>query len=130
MLNACSHLSRSDLDVEIVPLVRYLQDLWPRESVDPQSVSVDEKATTAHAQHDSHALRVLHTHIRTFVSEEVLSKRHVQHFLVFWVFSILGILPTLRPDPHTHTHTQVQTLLRVHYSGVRSVQVKPEQGNH
>lgn len=56
-----SHLSRPDLDVEVVPLVGDLEDLWPGEPVDPQPVSVDQQAAAAHAQHDGHALRVLHT---------------------------------------------------------------------
>ena len=59
------HLSRSDLDVEVVSFVGDLQDLWPGESVDPQSVSVDQQTATAHAQHDGHALRVLYTHTHT-----------------------------------------------------------------
>lgn len=56
-----SHLSRADLDVEVVPFVGDLQDLGPGEPVDPESVSVDQQAAAAHAQHDGHALRVLHT---------------------------------------------------------------------
>lgn len=59
--SSVSHLSRSDLDVEVVPLVGDLEDLWPREPVDPEPVSVDQQATTAHSQHDGHTLRVLHT---------------------------------------------------------------------
>lgn len=55
------HLCGADLDVEIVPFVGDLQDLWPGKAVDPQSVSVDQQAATAHAQHDGHALRVLRT---------------------------------------------------------------------
>lgn len=56
-----SHLSRSDLDVEVVPLVGDLEDLRPGEPVDPEPVSVDQQPAAAHAQHDGHALRVLHT---------------------------------------------------------------------
>lgn len=55
------HLSGSDLNVEVVPFVGDLQDLWPGEPVDPQPVSVDQQAAAAHAQHDGHALRVLRT---------------------------------------------------------------------
>lgn len=51
-----SHLSWTDLDVEVVPLVGDFQDLWPREPVDPQTVSVDQQAAAAHTQCDSHAL--------------------------------------------------------------------------
>lgn len=51
-----SHLSRSDLDVEVVPLVGDLEDLWPGEPVDPEPVSVDQQATAAHPQHDGHTL--------------------------------------------------------------------------
>lgn len=60
-----SHLTRTNFDVEVVPLVGYLEDLRPRESVDPQPVSVDEQATCTDAQHDLHTLRILqttHTH--------------------------------------------------------------------
>lgn len=56
-----SHLSRPDLNVEVVPFVGDLQDLWPGEPVDPQSIPVDQQAAAAHAQHNGHALRVLHT---------------------------------------------------------------------
>lgn len=63
-----SHLSRPDLDVEVVPLVGDLEDLWPGEPVDPESVSVDQQTAAAHAQHDGHSLRVLHTTQRSLVS--------------------------------------------------------------
>lgn len=36
------HLSRTDLNVEVVPFVGDLQDLWPWEPVDPQSVSINQ----------------------------------------------------------------------------------------
>lgn len=51
-----SHLSWSDFNVKVVPFVRNLDNLWPGESIDPQSVSVHQKAATAHAQHNGHAL--------------------------------------------------------------------------
>lgn len=38
------HLSRSDFDVEVIPLVRDLEDFGPSKPVDAQSVSVDEEA--------------------------------------------------------------------------------------
>lgn len=69
------HLSRSDLNVEVVPFVGDLQDLWPGEPVDPQSVSVDQQAAAAHAQHDGHALRVLHTTQRDWL-DAVVVPRH------------------------------------------------------
>lgn len=65
---ALSHLSGSDLDVEVVPFVGDLEDLWPREPVDPEPVPVDQQTTTAHAQHNGHTLRVLHTTQRSLIS--------------------------------------------------------------
>ena len=47
------------LDVEAVPLVGDLDDLGPRESVDPEPVPVDEDSRGADAEHDVHVLRVL-----------------------------------------------------------------------
>lgn len=67
---AVSHLSGSDLDVEVVPLVGDLEDLWPREPVDPEPVSVDQQTTAAHAQHDGHTLRVLHTTQPSLISRQ------------------------------------------------------------
>lgn len=43
-LHPGTHLSGSDLDVEVVPLVGDLEDFGPGESVDAQSVSVDQEA--------------------------------------------------------------------------------------
>lgn len=60
-----SHLARPDFDVEVVPLVRDLEDLRPCKSVDPQPVSVDEQATRTNSQHDLYTLRVLATHTHT-----------------------------------------------------------------
>lgn len=42
------HLSRTYLDIKVVPLVRYLEDFGPGKSIDAQSVSVDEKAAATH----------------------------------------------------------------------------------
>ena len=41
-----SYLSWSDFDIKMVPLVGDLQYLWPRKSVDAESVSVDQKSTS------------------------------------------------------------------------------------
>lgn len=54
-----SHLARTNFDVEVVPLVRDLEDFRPCKPVDPQPVSVDEQATCTNSQHDLHTLRVL-----------------------------------------------------------------------
>lgn len=54
-----THLSWSDLNVEVVPLVRNLEDLGPSEAVDPEPVFVNQEPVGAHAQHDVHAIRVL-----------------------------------------------------------------------
>ena len=59
VLAAISYLSRSNLDVEVVSLVRNLEDLWPRETVDPQSIAVDEQSARTHAKHDLKVLRIL-----------------------------------------------------------------------
>lgn len=45
-------LSWADLDVEVAPLIRYLQDLGPGEAVNSQAVTVDQQAIGANAQHD------------------------------------------------------------------------------
>lgn len=42
------HLSRAYLDVEVVPLVGYLEDFGPGETIYAQSVPVDEKAAATH----------------------------------------------------------------------------------
>lgn len=72
--------TRSDLKVEVVTLVRNLQDLGPREPIDPQSIKekthelvihhhiisishslvpVDQQSSGADTQHDINALRIL-----------------------------------------------------------------------
>ena len=43
-----AHLSRSDLDVEVVPLVGDLEDLGPSKAVYPEPVPVDEQSVGAH----------------------------------------------------------------------------------
>lgn len=45
-------LSWADLDVEVAPLVRDLQNLGPGEAVNPQAVAVDQQAVGTDAQHD------------------------------------------------------------------------------
>lgn len=77
-----SHLSRSYLNVEIVPFVGDLQNLWPGESVDPESVSIDQQATAAHTQHDGHTLWVLHIH--TVINGTVFPNRHHSVVVFFW----------------------------------------------
>lgn len=57
-----AHLSGSNFDVKVVSLVWNLQDLRPRESIDPKSVPVDEQTATAHTQHDGYTLGVLRRH--------------------------------------------------------------------
>lgn len=42
------HLSGAYLDIEVVPLVGYLEDFGPGESIYAQSVSVYEKAAATH----------------------------------------------------------------------------------
>lgn len=53
------HLSRSNFDVEVIPLVGDLEDFGPSEPVDAQTVAVDEEARGTHSQHDLHPLRIL-----------------------------------------------------------------------
>lgn len=45
------YLSWADLDVEVASLIGDLEDFWPGESIDPQSVSVDEQTVGAHTEH-------------------------------------------------------------------------------
>lgn len=45
------YLSWADLDVEVASLVGDLEDFWPGESIDPETVSVDEQTVGAHAKH-------------------------------------------------------------------------------
>lgn len=47
-----TYLSWADLDVEVAPLIRDLQDLGPGEAVNPQAVAVDQQAIGTNAQHD------------------------------------------------------------------------------
>lgn len=47
----CIYFSWADLDIEVAPLVGDLEDFWPGEAVDPQTVSVDQQAIGAHTQH-------------------------------------------------------------------------------
>lgn len=54
-----AHLSGTDLDIEVTPLVRDLEDLGPGKAVDPQPITVDEQAIGTDAKHDVDALRVL-----------------------------------------------------------------------
>lgn len=51
-----TNLSRSDLDVEVVPLVRNLEDFGPSKTVYPESVFVDQEPVGTHAEHDVHTL--------------------------------------------------------------------------
>lgn len=57
-----SHLSWTDLDVEVIALVGDLEDFGPGEAVDAESVSIDEESRRTHAQHDLHPLRILAHH--------------------------------------------------------------------
>ena len=52
-------LARTDLDVEVIPLVGDLEDLGPREAVDSEAVAVDEEPWGTDADHDVDALGVL-----------------------------------------------------------------------
>lgn len=54
-----AHLSGTDLDIEVTPLVRDLEDLGPGKAVDSQPITVDEQAIGTNAKHDVDALRVL-----------------------------------------------------------------------
>lgn len=45
------YLSWADLDVEVASLIGDLEDFWPGESIDPQSVSVDEQTVGTHTEH-------------------------------------------------------------------------------
>lgn len=54
-----SHLSRPDLDVEVVPLVGDLKYFGPGEAIDAEFISVDEEAAGTNSQHDLHTLRIL-----------------------------------------------------------------------
>lgn len=54
-----THLSRPDLDVEVVPLVGDLEYFGPGEAIDAQFISVDEQAAGTNPQHDLHSLRIL-----------------------------------------------------------------------
>lgn len=54
-----TNLSRSDLNVKVVPLVWNLEDFRPSKSVYPESVFVHQEPVGTHAQHDVHTLRVL-----------------------------------------------------------------------
>lgn len=54
-----SHLSGSDLYVEVVPLVRNLEYFRPSKTVYPKSVFVDQEAIGTHTEHDVHTFRIL-----------------------------------------------------------------------
>lgn len=45
------YLSWADLDVEVASLIGDLEDFRPGESIDPETVSVDEQTVGAHAEH-------------------------------------------------------------------------------
>ena len=53
------HLRGSDLDEEAAAFVGHLQDLGPREAVDPQLVFVHHQPTGADPQRDVHPIQVL-----------------------------------------------------------------------
>jgi len=55
------YLARSDFDVEVVSLVGDLQYLAPCESVDSQSVSVDQQAAGTHSEQYLDSFRILTT---------------------------------------------------------------------
>lgn len=46
------YLSRTDLDVEVASLIGDFEDFGPGETIDPQTVSVDEQTVGAHTQHN------------------------------------------------------------------------------
>lgn len=48
-----------DFDVEITSLVGNLQNFWPSEAVDPESVFVNQQTISTHTQHDIHTFRIL-----------------------------------------------------------------------
>lgn len=48
-----------DFDVEITSLIGNLQNFWPSEAVDPESIFVNEQPVSTHPQHDIHTFRVL-----------------------------------------------------------------------
>lgn len=58
MLNLI-YFSWTYLDVEVAPLVRDLEDLWPGEAIDPQTVPVDEQPVGTHTEHDVNSLGIL-----------------------------------------------------------------------
>lgn len=70
-----THLSRPDLDVEVVPLVGDLEYFGPGEAIDAQFISVDEQAAGTNPQHDLHSLRIL-TETQTDASLEPLYTHH------------------------------------------------------
>ena len=139
-----AHLSRPDLDVEVVPLVGDLEDLGPGEAVDAQSVTVDEETGGAHAQHNLHSLRILrretrhsqtlirsmhththtlththrHTHTHTLSHTHRLTHTHTHTDRHTHTLSHTHTLTHphthTQTDTHTHTHTHTHTLTHTH----------------
>lgn len=54
-----TYLSRSDLNVKVVPLVWNLEYFGPSKAIYPKSVFVDQESIGTHAEHDVHSLWVL-----------------------------------------------------------------------
>ena len=54
-----SNLSRTNLDVKVIPLVGNLEDLGPCEAVNTKAIPVDEKPRGTNTDHDVNILAVL-----------------------------------------------------------------------
>lgn len=54
-----TYFSWPDFDVEITSLIGNLQNFWPSEAVDPESIFVNEQSVSAYTQHDIHTFRIL-----------------------------------------------------------------------
>lgn len=78
-----SYLSWSDLDVEVVPLVRNLEYFGPSKTIYPKSVFVNQESVGAHTKHDVYTLRILkqsHSNghkIYFIVSYSLISVKHL-----------------------------------------------------
>lgn len=97
-------LPRSNLDVEIVPLIADLQNLGPGETIHLQPVSINQKARSANPQHNIDSFGIL--------SVVQIDPVHSQLLSVLQVVQ-LGLGGTLMPVSLMQFHDFILELLRL-----------------